>query len=425
MGKLIRFILMLFLIVFGDLFAQTPPQTATKPQPVDSVEIYRNQHKNKETWEQIVSFPGTIVSLPLVLFFEMQEQFVGYAYENKLIPKTIDFFTSADGRRGIEPTYSSRSGGGFKFYQEGILNPGSKLSIKASGSLYGRQHYQIEFKRLRIYRILSFRIMSEYRYLLGEAFYGIGPGTRGGDRVDYDHELLTVESDLGIQLSKDLTINTQVGVERHNIFGNNVSGRPSIKESYNENSLPGLKTRVEITRFQIGFQYDSKNRPGNPSHGKEINFSASTFQDMNNNLYDFWQIMADITQYIYLFKNRVISLRVVGETTEPYKNSQIPFYYLSSFGRYETIRGFNRGRFRDQDMLLGSIEYHIPLWHSIDTNLFIDAGQVSNDIFKNFRTDNFQFGYGIGWRLWNSKKLIATLEFALSKERFRIYFNLN
>jgi hypothetical protein len=84
--------LMLFLIVFADLFAQTPPRTSMKPQPIDSVEIYRNQYKNKETWEQIVSFPGTIVSLPLVLFFKMQEQFVGYVYENKLIPKTVDFF---------------------------------------------------------------------------------------------------------------------------------------------------------------------------------------------------------------------------------------------------------------------------------------------------------------------------------------------
>lgn len=426
MDKYIRCFLISFLIVFTELSAQTPSKISNTPQSADSVEIYRNQYKGKETWERIVSFPGTVVSLPLVLFFKMQEQLAGYVYENKLIPKTIDFFTSADEQRGIEPTYSSRSGGGAKFYQKGILNPDSKLSLKASGSFYGRQHYQMEFKRLSLYRnLLTFRVMSEYRYLLGEAFYGIGPKTEIGDRTDYDHELFSAETDLSLQLVKNLFLITQAGIDRHNIFGYTRSDRSSIKQLYDANNLPGLETGVQISRFQVGFQYDSKNRIGNPSAGKEMSFTATTFKDMNNSQYTFWKISAEIVQYVHLFRNRVIAFRVAGETTEPYQNRQIPFYYLSSFGRHETIRGFNRGRFRDRDMLLGSIEYRIPLWHHLATNLFIDAGQVSNDIFNNFRKDKMQFGYGIGWRLWNSKKLVATLEFALSKERFRVYFELN
>ena len=426
MDKYIRCFLISFLIIFTELSAQTLSKISNTPQSVDSVEIYRSQYKGKETWERIVSFPGTAVSMPLVLFFKMQEQIVGYVYENKLIPKTIDFFTSVDEQRGIEPTYSSRSGGGIKFFQKGILNPEFKLSLKASGSFYGRQHYQMEFKRLALYRdLLKFRIMGEYRYLLGEAFYGIGPKTRSGNRTDYDHELFAAESDFGIQLGKKLMLITQVGIDHHNIFGHSGSVRPSIKELYNEDALPGLESGVQISRFQVGFQYDSKNRIGNPSSGKEMNFAATTFQDMNDANYSFWKISAEINQYVHLFRNRVIAFSITGETTEPYENRQIPFYYLSSFGRHETIRGFSRGRFRDQDMLLGSIEYRIPLWHHLDTNLFVDAGQVSNDIFNNFRTDKMQFGYGIGWRLWNSSKLVATLEFAFSKERFRVYFELN
>jgi outer membrane protein assembly factor BamA len=415
----------IFFLISGQIFAQADSTVMDYAQP-DSVEFYRNQYKGKETWEHMVSFPGAVVSLPLVLFSKMQEYFIGYVYENKLIPKTMDFFTSEDGNRGVQPSYSSRSGGGIKFYQKGFFNPESKLNLKASGSLKGRQHYQIELKRIRFYqRILEFHFMSEYRFLLGEAFYGIGPNTRHGDRTDYNHELIMAESGLGVHFNNQLKFEVQAGLERHNIFGHDGSNRPSIKQLYNFDNLPGLETGVQIARFHAGFYYDSRNRPGNPSSGKEASLSTNMFRDLSDKLYDFWQVSAEVKQYVHLFKNRVLVLRIAGETAESFENRKIPFYYLGSFGRHETIRGFDRGRFRDKDLMLASVEYRIPLWHSIDTELFVDAGQVSNNIYQNFRAENFQFGYGIGWRLWNSKDLIATLEFALSSERFRIYFELN
>ena len=426
MKHIIIYPIIFFFFISTELFPQIENENVNQPQYADSVEFYRSQYKDKGTWEYIVSFPGTVVSLPLVLFFKMQEHVVGYVYKNKLVPRTIDFFTSEDSNRGIEPTYSSRSGGGVKFYQKGFLNPESKLNLKASGSFKGRQHYQIELKRIRFFqRILEFNFMSEYRFLLGEAFYGVGPYTKPSGRTDYDHEIIVAEAGLGIHFNNQLIFEVQAGLERHNIFGSDESNHPSIKQFYNSVNLPGLETEVQIARFQTGFNYDSRNRLGNPSSGKEAVLSANIFRDINENLYNFWQISAEVKQYIHLFKNRVIALRIAGETIEPFKDRQIPFYYLSSFGRHETIRGFDRGRFRDKDLLLASIEYRIPLWYSIDTELFADAGQVSNNIFKNFRNENFQFGYGIGWRLWNSKDLIAILEFALSSERFRIYFELN
>lgn len=425
--KLPIFLIIIFIpLLFTELFSQTQDKNYHEPQYADSVDYYRNQYKGKETWGHIVSFPGTVVSLPLVLFFKMQEYLVGYVYENKVVPKVIDFFTSEDGKRGIEPTYSSRSGGGVKFYQKGFLNSDSKLNLKIAGSFKGRQHYQMELKRIRFYReILEFNFMTEYRFMLGEAFYGIGPDTKYSDRTDYDHEVITAETGLGVHFNNRLTFEIQAGLNRHNIFGHDESNRPSIKQFYNANNLSGLTTEVQIARFRAGFNYDSRNRLGNPSNGKEAVISTSIFRDINDNIYNFWQISADITQYIHLFKNRVIAFKIAGETTEPFENRQIPFYYLSSFGRHETIRGFDRGRFRDKDLLLASVEYRIPLWYSVDTALFFDAGQVSNNMFKNFRVENFQFGCGVGWRLWNSKDLIATLEFALSSERFRIYFELN
>jgi outer membrane protein assembly factor BamA len=126
----------------------------------------------------------------------------------------------------------------------------------------------------------------------------------------------------------------------------------------------------------------------------------------------------------------VLAVCFAGEVRRPYDNSVIPFYYLSELGTAESIRGFARGRFRDRDMLLGSLEYRYPVWRNwnergMDLILFADTGQVANNIFEEAEMKNFKTGVGFGYRLWNLKGLVSTLYMAHSEDGWRIYFELN
>ena len=98
---------------------------------------------------------------------------------------------------------------------------------------------------------------------------------------------------------------------------------------------------------------------------------------------------------------------------------------MSELGHKDTVRGFSRGRFRERDMMLGSAEYHYPLMASLDAVLFLDAGQVSNDIFKTLSSDDFQYGYGGGINIWSRNSLAAQILLGKSKDGFRMYLNLN
>jgi outer membrane protein assembly factor BamA len=118
-------------------------------------------------------------------------------------------------------------------------------------------------------------------------------------------------------------------------------------------------------------------------------------------------------------------------TQEDTENKEIPFYLLSELGSDETIRGFSRGRFRDKDALLASAEYRYPIWedhpNSLDAFIFIDAGQVADFMLEDFKKDNTQFGYGLGFRFYNDEKddLMGKISFGFSKERFRVVFALD
>ena len=118
-------------------------------------------------------------------------------------------------------------------------------------------------------------------------------------------------------------------------------------------------------------------------------------------------------------------MRIATELTEPFSDKQIPFYYLSELGRHETIRGFGRGRFRANDMILASLEYRYPIWRRIDATFFVDTGKVSNNLADEFNTDNLEVTFGAGLRLFNRNGLILKTEFGRSDDGVRYYFSLN
>ena len=433
-AKLKQFRFLLPCISFGVLLfvslqqmhAQSAVNPSVKDELPDSVKVLRKKYGSKKTWEHLVSFPGTLVSLPLVFFLKGQEKVVGYVYEHKVIPKAKDSLTSADGRRGIMPRYTSRSGYGIKFFQRELISPESKLTLTITGTIHRRQSYRLWLQNVQFFGgILFSDFLIRYRFMPGENFFGIGPNSQKDARTNYDHELFFTEAMLGIRPTETFSIFTLLGYDHNDIHEGSDDEHPSTTEFFTEETLPGLESIVKMAHFQFGLKFNSKNRPGNPSKGNETLVTGTIFKEIDGARFDFWKVSADIKQYVHLFHKRVLVLRLSGEVTEPFSNKNIPFYYLSSLGRRRTIRGYNRGRFKDRDAVILSGEYRIPLWHSIDTILFLEAGQVSDNIFDDFLFRQFQLGYGIGFRIFNSERLISTLQFGISDEKFRVYFELN
>ena len=91
------------------LAAQTDSTVIYQPQKKDSTDYYRQKYRGKKAWEHAVSLPGTIISIPFVAFFKLQELFIGYVYETKLIPKVRNLVEWQDGTSGICLLYTSPS----------------------------------------------------------------------------------------------------------------------------------------------------------------------------------------------------------------------------------------------------------------------------------------------------------------------------
>ena len=395
-----------------------------------SVELRPKKYAARYTWEKAISFPLEIVYLPVGLFFKGSKATIEFVDESKLIPRLKYLLACDDGSCGVIPTYASLSGGGIKVFQRGWFVPESKLDLLLSVGPKLRQTYQLRFRYNKLFRKpISSNYLIRYKLLPDERYFFSNIET---NESNFAHEQITSEATFGKEIGKGRKLNATFGLNVNNILeGRGKESDPtsiSVK-SFAEATLPGLGEQVRFFRFELGVQHDSKNRPGNPSAGIEAEATTGIYSQIGEDKFGFYKGLFDLKYFINLFYNRVLILRIAGEMTKVVSSREIPFYYSSEMGRNGTIRGFVRGRFRDRDMVLGSLEYRYPIWsqwaNGFDALLFIDAGKVTPDIFNDNLIKNFNVSYGTGIRIWSLEGLVLKLEIGWSEDGMRIHFGLN
>lgn len=381
------------------------------------------------TWERIVNIPGWILRTPFKILFDGIEWLVPRVYVPGKVGPIYDFFTSDDGLRALRPKFSTTSGLGLKLYQKDLFNEGSKISLRAAMGLDLRQKYQVQFERFRLFSEAVYTdLFLTYRKRVNESFYGIGGDTHEDDRTSYLLEQTSVFWRVGVRILPNLDLSGSVLYEFNNIFDGVDKEDPGIREVFSLGDLPGLENRVRMLHSRAELRYDSRDIPGAARSGREILLGGGYGIQAGGDTYGFYKLNADIRQYVHLFFNRRLVFRVAGEITRRLPQRIVPFYHLSELGRSETIRGYRRGRFRDLDMVLCSVEYHYPIWSRFDINLdaflFFDAGQVSSDILTRIGAGESHTGYGFGFRAWKTAEELGRLMLGFSREHVRIYLTV-
>lgn len=405
------------------IFAQNSA-TAENEDTQTNDEQYPQKRKSKQTWEIIVSLPGKILALPFQIILKSTEAVTTYLDETKIIAKTSDILTSDNGSSGIVPTYSARTGGGLMFYQK--LSQQSYLTLEATIGVKQRKKFQGSINGIRLGNA-TLGLTAAYQFLTNEKFYGLGNESRKNDESNYAIKQISFEMPIAYNFNKSFSINAMVGFESNKIEDGKDKNIPSTTDPdlYSEATLPGLTTDVELSKVKLMLSYDGKNHPGRPTSGLEFSLSGGVYNEIGGNEFGFYKTSWNAATYLNLFYNRVLVLRLAGEITEPLSDRIVPFYHFSEIGQQGTVRGFQRGRFRGPDMILGSIEYRYPIWHVIDFTLFVDAAKVSQNILDELNLDDYHTGYGAGIRIWGEKGLITKMEIGKSKDGYRFQLVLN
>ena len=425
----------LLMLLFSDLsYCQEKNGLDESATAADTLYEKPKIMKDRRGWELAAYLPGRIVYVPFKYTMKGINYSVGYIDESKIIPKIEDFLTSDDERRGIMPTYASQAGGGLKFYQKGLFVGGREkniLELGASAGEHSRQKYYVSLENLTLFGgIAALKMQTQYTKYTTESYYGIGHDSRESDETKFTQEQTSISFGIVSHPVKNGILGFVIGLDNTGIEEGMDPDVPSIMHKFDTNTIPGYAEGNKIFHAEGHFERFNLDRPGNPRRGYKTAFSSGFFQQTDGSDFGFTKYSADFSKYIHLFYERVMVLRFAAEINRQFEDQSIPFYYLSELGHKESIRGFERGRFRDRDKFLISAEYRYPVWRfwmerGLDIVLFADAGQVADDIFSDAGIDRLEPGFGVGARLWDQKGLVGKVEAGKSADGWRIYFVLN
>lgn len=416
-------LLCLWLQPLTELHAQRGSVPPADSAAIDSLAPFPKKLPSRSTWEHVVSLPGTILYAPFWAVFETTKAGIVYYQESDQLAWLRRLLRPKIRISGVVPTYSTRAGVGLRYYHDDFFGDGSRLAIKSQyGITDARTRHYIRGSDVPLAGQFFFgRFEVEYEHLTSESFFGFGPQASFNNELDFAHERTTLDARLGVRLAEKTALVAVARYEHNNIFDGTEDDLPKLPQGL----VPGAGSRIKIGTIGAMLDADTRTTDGRPLSGWEVRLGGSLSDQVGGDQFRFYKIGGDVRRYFHLFYGRTMMLRLAAERTWPLDGKEIPFYYLSELGREETLRGYTRGRFRDRDLLLAVLEYRYPIYHFFDFALFIDAGQVSPDLFQQFAWRHFSFGFGAGVRVITSERLLLNAQIGFSGERVRLYLELN
>ena len=109
----------------------------------------------------------------------------------------------------------------------------------------------------------------------------------------------------------------------------------------------------------------------------------------------------------------------------PKEGNQLPLYLQPVLGGNDDLRGFGGYRFRDNHSLYIGLEHR---WHAssnLEMSAFVDAGKVVP--LKRDAVDVSRLNYsgGIGFRVRARSAVVSRIDFAVSREGFRMIWTFS
>jgi outer membrane protein assembly factor BamA len=400
------------------------PTTAAGGAPADSLRP-RTKVPDRSPWEYAAAVPSAAVLLPFEILFVTTRATLDFVEATHAIQRVSDFLVSDTGHRALLPAYSTRGGVGALYVHRGLVNPGSKFEIRAMGGPRARQTYETRLRRLRFANgRVGAAAVARYQRLPSEPFFGLRQDSRAADETSYGFEHTTLRLDVESDLTRTLQATAGVLWTASNVRAGRGGSNPSLTAA--PVLPPGTLERPHLVRTLAGLTWDRRDHPGRPTRGSQGLLGGAVARETTGGDFGWTEWQAAFTQYLHLGYGRTLGLSAAATVQEPLRGHRIPFYDVTALGGRESLRGFDRDRFRDQCMLRASAEYRFPVHPDLlDGALFVDAGRVFSDLIRDDPSRTAHVGYGIGLRAWNARSVFGTFDLAYSREGWHLYVALN
>jgi Omp85 superfamily domain len=170
--------------------------------------------------------------------------------------------------------------------------------------------------------------------------------------------------------------------------------------------------------FGLQAAYDTRDDHQYPLKGGYHRTSLEFFSKAFGGDYDYLFWTVDARQYIPTFENQVLALQFLSEV----RSGSPGFSVMSELGGPYLMRGYYRGRYRANNMMLLQAEYRFPIYKRLSGVGFADLGEVYGPDAP-FLFEALRWTVGAGLRFRFGEHTYVRFDMGGNHETFAVIFN--
>jgi hypothetical protein len=164
--------------------------------------------------------------------------------------------------------------------------------------------------------------------------------------------------------------------------------------------------------------YDSRDYRLNATKGWLFQVDAGLYQ--NDQFSSFSTYNIELANYIDLSSAPGL---IAWQVQAHFTDGDMPWNLLPTLGGSNAMRGYIKGRYRDEQMMMGQVEYRLPIFHRYGMVFWGAAGSVAPKI--NQLTDELLTSYGTGFRFRVKDNINLRFDIGVGENETNFYLNVN
>ncbi len=405
---------------------------ATEPDPL-TTDVFEEPFVPPDILRHVLSLPEYALELaftPLGLLV--------YATERYALHKRIpDLLKNESGTIRVSPEFRFSFGQGFgggatlSFQSltrdEGIIAIGALARVNQDRAVYlttQRRFSVIEGRRLAL--------SGSYEIDRDREFYGIGNDSTFDDRRTVRDQTTRITTMLDITPRGATTVVSTARFEylRQTLLPGEGPRAPPVGSDPDVAPPPGFQQNLDFIALGAHLALSSIDSSGKPTRGGLIELDGRALTDVDGDAFSAGYLELRMVHYLEVLpRNRVFAFKAGANAAFPLREGdQVPFDQLVSYGGSSILRGYRRGRFRDELGWWGAIEYSFPVYDlgglglELAPTFFVDVGRVGNELDSLFEGP-LRYAGGVGVRA--SHDLLYAFSFTLGFSPDGAQFNLS
>ena len=170
--------------------------------------------------------------------------------------------------------------------------------------------------------------------------------------------------------------------------------------------------------------YDSRDYRLNATKGWLFQIDAGLYQNSEYSTFSTYNL--ELANYIDLSSTSLLSAApglIAWQVQGKFTDGDVPWNMLPDLGGSSAMRGYIKGRYRDKQMMMGQVEYRLPIFQRYGMVFWGGVGSVADKVSD--LNEELLTSYGTGFRFKLKDNINLRLDIGVGENETNFYLNVN